>query len=142
MRLETGGATGRIRLAAPQQVAGPADRLLPTGAWIVACFTKPCPVRFAKLSRPPIMSGTMAKLLKLKLGVADDPTALQPSLNDCLSTMLQQAEPLMGEVLQGLVKGMAPLGPQSVAAFQQPNIKTAILALDMDGQAARDTYKA
>lgn len=84
----------------------------------------------------------MAKMLKLKLGVADDPTALQPSLNDCLSTMLQQAESLMGEVVQGLVKGMAPLGPQSVAAFQQSNVKTAILALDIDGQAARETYKA
>ncbi|HEY1227591.1 MAG TPA: DUF1631 family protein [Ramlibacter sp.] len=84
----------------------------------------------------------MAKMLKLKLGVADDPTALQPSLNDCLSTMLQQAEGLMGEVVQGLVKGMAPLGPQSVAAFQLPTVKTAILALDIDGQAARETYKA
>ena len=87
------------------------------------------------------MSTTMAKLLKLKLGVADDPTALQPSLNDCLATMLQQAEVLMGEVLQGLVKGMAPLGPQSVAAFQQGSVKTAILALDIDGQAVRETYK-
>ena len=84
----------------------------------------------------------MAKMLKLKLGVADDPTALQPSLNDCLSTMLQQAEGLMGEVVQGLVKGMAPVGPQSVAGFQQPSVKTAILALDIDGQAARYTYKA
>ncbi|WP_427912800.1 DUF1631 family protein [Ramlibacter sp. MMS24-I3-19] len=84
----------------------------------------------------------MAKMLKLKLGVADDPAALQPSLNDCLSTMLQQAETLMGEVVQGLVKGMAPLGPHSVPEFQRPNVKTAILALDMDRQAARDTYKA
>src|SRR3712207_2131398 len=90
----------------------------------------------------PIMNRTMAKMLKLKLGVADDPTALQPSLNDCLATMLQQAEPLMGEVLQGLVKGMAPLGPQSVAAFQQPTVKSAILALDIENQAARETYKA
>jgi hypothetical protein len=84
----------------------------------------------------------MAKLLKLKLGVADDPTALQPSLNDCLATMLQQAEALMGEVLQGLVKGMAPLGPQSVAAFQQASVKAAVLALDLDNQPARETYKA
>ncbi|GAC1531292.1 MAG: hypothetical protein NVS2B4_10590 [Ramlibacter sp.] len=84
----------------------------------------------------------MAKLLKLRLGIADDPTALQPSLNDCLSTMLQQAEVLMGEVLQGLVKGLAPLGPQSVAGFQQANVKSAILGLDMDGQAARETYKS
>jgi hypothetical protein len=48
----------------------------------------------------------------------------------------------MGEVLQGLVKGMAPLGPQSVPAFQRPSVKTAILALDIEGQATRETYKA
>jgi hypothetical protein len=34
----------------------------------------------------------MAKMMKLRLGVADDPTALQPSLSDCLGAMLQQAD--------------------------------------------------
>src|SRR5881392_3169786 len=38
------------------------------------------------LSRKP-----MATLLKLRIGVSDDPTAFQPSLNDCLDAMLQQS---------------------------------------------------
>ncbi|MGZ5848132.1 MAG: DUF1631 family protein [Ramlibacter sp.] len=84
----------------------------------------------------------MAKVLKLKLGVATDRTDLQPSLNDCLATMLKQAEALMAAVLHGLVKGMAPVGPQSVAAFQQPAVKSAILALDIDGRAVCETYRA
>src|SRR5690349_2743111 len=33
---------------------------------------------------------TMAKMMKLRLGVSDDPTALQPSLSDCLGAMLKQ----------------------------------------------------
>jgi hypothetical protein len=83
----------------------------------------------------------MAKMLKLRLGVADDPAALQPSLNDCLGAVLQQSEPLIAEVLQALVKGSAPVGPQSVAAFQAPAIKAAILALDAQSTAVRTTYK-
>ncbi|MBK0394039.1 DUF1631 family protein [Ramlibacter algicola] len=83
----------------------------------------------------------MAKALKLKLGVADDPTALQPSLNDCLSTVLQQAEHLMAEVLQGLVKGTAPVGPQSVAAFQHPATKVAVLELERAAPAVKATFR-
>jgi len=83
----------------------------------------------------------MAHKLKLKIGVADDPTALQPSLNDCLSTLLQQAEYLMGEVVQGLVRGAAPVGPQSVAAFQSPSVKQAIASLDDASAAVQATYK-
>ena len=44
----------------------------------------------------------MATLLKLRLGVSDDPTALPPNLNDCLSAMLQHAQLLMGDVIAGL----------------------------------------
>ena len=40
----------------------------------------------------------MAKMMKLRVGVADDPTQLQPSLSDCLATMLRQAEPLITAV--------------------------------------------
>src|SRR3954469_9386487 len=83
----------------------------------------------------------MAKPNKLKLGVADDPTALQPSLNDCLSKVLQQADPLVGEVLQGLVKGTAPVGPQSVAAFQLPATKGAVLDLERGMVAVKATFK-
>lgn len=79
--------------------------------------------------------------LKLKIGVADDPTALQPSLNDCLTTLLDQAPGLMAEVLQGLVRGAAPVGPQSVAAFQSPALKAAILSLERSSLAVIATYK-
>ena len=41
----------------------------------------------------------MAHLLKLRLGVSDDPTAFRPSLNDCLEAMLQQAD-LLAERLR------------------------------------------
>ena len=61
----------------------------------------------------------MAKLLKLRIGVADDPTALQPSLNDCLEAMLQQAELLVRDMLAGLVEATAPNSPKRVAGFQQ-----------------------
>ncbi|WP_167772535.1 DUF1631 family protein [Ramlibacter henchirensis] len=82
----------------------------------------------------------MAKILSMRLGVADDPTALQPSLNDCLSTTLQQAAPLMAEVVDGLVRGAAPVGPQSVAAFQQPEVKEAIAALEGNAKAVAATF--
>ncbi|HYD75040.1 DUF1631 family protein [Ramlibacter sp.] len=83
----------------------------------------------------------MAKMLPRRIGVADDPTATQPNLNDCLATMLQQAQPLMAEVVQGLVRGAAPVGPQSVAAFQQPGIKEAIAALQAQSVAVQATYQ-
>ncbi|HZY17941.1 MAG TPA: DUF1631 family protein [Ramlibacter sp.] len=84
----------------------------------------------------------MAKMLKLRLGVADDPTTLQPTLNDCLSTMLQQAELLMADVIGGLVRGATPAGPQSIAAFQLTSVKVAIASLDHARPAACATYSA
>ncbi len=71
----------------------------------------------------------MAKTMKLRLGVADDPTQLQPSLSDCLAAMLQQANALMAEVLQGLEAGAIASGPRRVAAFQLPGVRNTILAL-------------
>src|SRR5262245_55665702 len=59
----------------------------------------------------------MAKMMKLRLGVSDDPTALQPSLSDCLGAMLQQADALMAHVLQGLELGAGATGPQRVTAL-------------------------
>jgi len=82
----------------------------------------------------------MAKSLKLRIGVADDPTALQPSLNDCLATAQQQASPLMAEVVAGLVRGAAPVGPQSIPAFQDPAIKQAVAALEGQAVAVEATY--
>jgi hypothetical protein len=67
--------------------------------------------------------------MKLRVGVADDPTALQPSLNDCLAAMLQQAEALFAGVLQGLEQG-ASTGPRRIHAFQAPHVLPVVQALN------------
>jgi hypothetical protein len=83
----------------------------------------------------------MAKLLKLRLGVADDPTALQPTLNDCLDAMLQQADLLMTDVLQGMYLASAPTGSHRVASFQKGPNKYAIDQLQKDSKAVCTTFK-
>ncbi|MBI5276678.1 MAG: DUF1631 family protein [Burkholderiales bacterium] len=83
----------------------------------------------------------MAKMLKLRLGVSDDPTALQPSLNDCLDAMLQQAEPLMNDVLRGLFLATVPTGPQRMPMFQKGANKAAIDGLQRDSAAVCQTFK-
>lgn len=84
----------------------------------------------------------MAKLLKLRLGVSEDPTALQPTLNDCLDLMVQQSDLLMTDVVNGLVLASAPTGPRRIAGFQQPGIKRAVEHLSRNLTAVCATYKA
>ena len=83
----------------------------------------------------------MAKLLKLRLGVSDDPTALQPSLNDCLEVMLQQADTLITEMIDGLVAACAPTGPRRIPAFQQAGIKQGIMKLSGNSKALALSFK-
>jgi hypothetical protein len=71
----------------------------------------------------------MANLLKLRIGVSDDPTAYQPTLNDCLETMMEQAEPLMADVLHGLAAATAPSEGRRAAELQRPGVKDAVNAL-------------
>ena len=82
----------------------------------------------------------MATKMKLRLGVADDPTQLQPSLSDCLAAVLQQADPLMTDVLQGLEAGTTATGPRRIPAFQLPNVKGAILALQTTSKTVKATF--
>ncbi|HSV48507.1 MAG TPA: DUF1631 family protein [Ramlibacter sp.] len=84
----------------------------------------------------------MAKLLKLRLGVADDPTALQPTLNDCLETSLQQAELLMTDVVNGMMLATAAGGTRRVAAFQQAGVKATVEKLHRNSKAVCATFKA
>jgi hypothetical protein len=84
----------------------------------------------------------MATLLKLRLGVSDDPTAFQPSLNDCLEGMLQQAEMLMTGVLDGLTVASKPSGARHVAGFQQPGTKLAIENLAANAKAVCASYRS
>ncbi|HEX7891199.1 MAG TPA: DUF1631 family protein [Ramlibacter sp.] len=69
------------------------------------------------------------KTMKLRLGVADDPTALQPSLHVCLAATLEQAGPLMDDVLQGLELGALATGGKRVAALQPQPVRNAIMLL-------------
>ena len=84
----------------------------------------------------------MAKMMKLRVGVADDPTQMQPSLSDCLGAMLKQAEGLVHEVLQGLETGALATGPRRVAAFQLPHVRDAIMQLQEDEQLVKDSFVA
>jgi len=84
----------------------------------------------------------MVNLLKLRLGVYDDPTAFQPSLNDCLEAMLQQAELLMTDVLNGLTAASAPSSARRVAGLQQPGTQLAIQSLTANAKAVCASYRS
>ncbi|MEP6824768.1 MAG: DUF1631 family protein, partial [Ramlibacter sp.] len=83
----------------------------------------------------------MANLLKLRLGVSEDPNSFQPSLNDCLEVILQQADLLMTDVVNGLVLALAPTGSRRIAAFQQPDVKRAIDYLSSNTKLVCASYK-
>ncbi|WP_048441914.1 DUF1631 family protein [Caenimonas sp. SL110] len=83
----------------------------------------------------------MASLLKVRLGVSDDPTAFQPSLNDCLEALLQQSDLLVTDMLGGLVAATSPNSPRRIASFQQPSTKLAIQGLSAQSKAVLATYK-
>ncbi len=82
----------------------------------------------------------MAKMMKLRLGVSDDPTQLQPSLSDCLAAMLQQAEGLMNDVLHGLEVGASATGSKRVAALQTMPVRVAISLLLTSGAEVKATF--
>ena len=84
----------------------------------------------------------MATLLKLRLGVSDDPTSFQPSLNDCLDAMLQQADLLVTDMLTGLAAACAPGSPRKIPGFQQPAVKSAIEVLTANPEAVCASYRA
>jgi hypothetical protein len=73
----------------------------------------------------------MAKLLKFRIGVADDPTALQPSLNDCLEAVLQQSDLLIQDVIKGLVAASLPTAPRRIAGLQLPGTIAVIQQLSV-----------
>jgi len=62
----------------------------------------------------------MAKLLKLRFGVADDPTARQPSLNDCLEAMLPQSDVLVTDMLAASSKPLRRAPPSASRASSSP----------------------
>ncbi|HWI79926.1 MAG TPA: DUF1631 family protein, partial [Ramlibacter sp.] len=83
----------------------------------------------------------MANLLKLRLGVSDDPSEFQPSLNDCLAALLQQADLLISDVLTGLVAAAMPANARRIAGFQLPSTKLAIQHLSDNAEAVTTCYR-
>ena len=84
----------------------------------------------------------MATLLKLRLGVSDDPTALQPNLNDCLSAMLQHAQQLMGDVLGGLTGAADPVGSKRSSGLQAEAIQQTVRDLARRRDPVSETFKS
>ena len=86
----------------------------------------------------------MAKSIKqqMRLGVAGDASSFQPTLNDCLATVVQQSGQLASDVLAGLARGLAPVGPQSIPAFQQAGIRAAVESIQKNAAGVRETFSA
>jgi hypothetical protein len=82
----------------------------------------------------------MAKLLKFRIGVSDDRTALEPSLNDCIEAVLQQAELLATDVITGLDLAAQPTNARRSAALQQPGVRQAIERLTADPRSVCSTW--
>lgn len=83
----------------------------------------------------------MAKLLSLGLGVSENPTLLQPSLNDCIEAALNHSGLLMRNVLKGLDAAAMP-GPQRNAALQSQPVRLAIQLLTGDPDAVARRFRA
>ncbi len=82
----------------------------------------------------------MAKLLKLRLGVAGDAQATQPSLNDCLETVLQHAPPMMGDIINALQLALKQTGNRRIDGLQHPGIKMAVDLLARNASQAQQTF--
>ena len=83
----------------------------------------------------------MAKLLSLGLGVSENPTLLQPSLNDCIEAALNHCGLLMHNVLKGLDAAAMP-GPQRNAALQSQPVRLAIQLLTSEPDAVARRFRA
>ncbi|MBE7941469.1 MULTISPECIES: DUF1631 family protein [Ramlibacter] len=83
----------------------------------------------------------MAKLLKLRIGVSDDPSAVQPTLNECIEAMLKQTDLLLSEVLSGLVLAAAPGSAKRIPGFGEPGTRQAIQALSSQAPALKDEFQ-
>ena len=84
----------------------------------------------------------MTKLLTLRWGVADDPTALQPTLKDCLDPVLAQSSLLLRQVIERLVVSSAPQARQASPALQQPGVRESVMALAAQARAAGEFFQA
>ena len=62
----------------------------------------------------------MKKYLLRRLGVAQDPGQIKPSLQTCIEAVLDQSDALMDDVLSGLQVSLSPANSKSLHARQNP----------------------
>lgn len=84
----------------------------------------------------------MKKFLLRRIGVADDRSGVRPSLHDCLEVVLQQADTLMGEVLEGLAASTVQKKGKEKGSFgdRAPLNKLAIDSLCSQASAVKKTF--
>lgn len=84
----------------------------------------------------------MKKFLLGRIGMADDPTSVRPSLHDCLEIVLAQSDALMGDVLDGLAVSAAKQKGTGAMGDHAPLNKAATEFLCNQSVAVKKTFKA
>lgn len=84
----------------------------------------------------------MKKFLLGRIGMADDPTSVRPSLHDCLEIVLAQSDALMGDVLDGLAVSAAKQKGTGAMGDHAPLNKAATEFLCNQSVAVKKTFKS
>ena len=82
----------------------------------------------------------MKKFLMRRLGVADEPSSLRPSLQDCIEAVLHQSDTLMDDVLRGLEASLSQNKAKVSQLKQRPIDKAAVERLRSHADAVRATF--
>jgi hypothetical protein len=82
----------------------------------------------------------MRKFMLRRLGVADDPGHLQPSLQACLEVVLEQGPQLVEQVLAGLSQAIQPIQGKPSAAAADPVLCKTIKELQEDAPALKQSF--
>lgn len=84
--------------------------------------------------------GWMKKFLLRRIGVADDRSSARPSLHDCIEVVLQQADTLMADVLEGLSASSTKTKGKSSFGDHSPVDKTVADSLCGQASAIKKTF--
>lgn len=82
----------------------------------------------------------MKKFLSRRLGVSDDPTAEKPSLHDCIEAVLEQASPLIDDVVKGLDIALHQAGGKVSKVNQRALSRPIVDDLRRQAEAVRATF--
>ena len=84
----------------------------------------------------------MKNFVLRRIGVADDRSSIRPTLNACIEVVLEQSDPLINGVLDGLVASTARIASKGSVAEQPSWLKLAIGDFCQQAPAIRSTFAA